>query len=190
VYLKRWRYNKFEFRNNFEISSNFCRKYHELVELFTHFPMIYNMLQIFTLEHHELLRNVVTRFSQLHFFLIFWPLRNIFLVHLSVYITEFFFIRKIIHFSINCGDRFLKYVSVLQIYENLGNSSKQFLRFLVWNVHYSSMKTNFKKLFRQFLDKRFFFILRQSSTFFMPPCIGKMFRAKSPIFMSKLSIIP
>ncbi len=33
--------------------------------------MIYNMLQIFTLEQHELLRNVVTRFSQLHFFFFF-----------------------------------------------------------------------------------------------------------------------
>ena len=186
--MKRWRYNKFEINSSFEIRFNFCRKYHELIELFTCFPKIYNMLQIFILEHREPLRNVVTRFSQLHFFLVFWSWRNIFLIHLSMYITDFFFIRKIKHFSINWWDRFLKYISVVQIYENLGKSSKQFLRFSVWNGHYISTKTNFKKLFQQFLDKIFFFILKQSSTFSMPPCVGKMFRAKSPIFMSKLSI--
>ena len=53
---------------NFQICFNFFRKYHELVDLFTSFSVIYNMLQIFTLEHREQLHNVATRFSQLQFF--------------------------------------------------------------------------------------------------------------------------
>ena len=36
-----------------------------MVDLFMDFKMIYNMLQIFTLERSVLLRNVLTRFSQL-----------------------------------------------------------------------------------------------------------------------------
>ena len=151
--------------------------------------MIYNISYIFTLEHREPLRNIVTRFSQLHFFLVFWSLRNISPIHRSMHITDFFFIRKIKLFSINCRDRFLKYVSVIEIYENLWKSSKQFSRFSDWNGHYILTKTNFKNLFRQFLDKRFIFILKQSSTFSMLPGIGKMFRAKSPVFNTKFCII-
>ncbi len=56
--------------------------------------MIYNMLQIFTLEQHELLRNVVTRFSQLHFSLVFRPFRNIFPAHLSMHIADFFLFER------------------------------------------------------------------------------------------------
>ena len=142
-------------------------------------------MQIFTLEHHELLCNVVTRFSQLYCFLTVtehFPDSS-----LKAYYW-FFFIRKIKHFSINCRDRFLKYVPIVQIYENLWKSPKQFSRFLVWNGHYSSTKMNSRKLFLQFLDKRFFLILKQSSTFSMLSGIGKMFRARSPVFRSKLSI--
>ncbi len=139
--------------------------------------MIYNMLKIFTLEHHELLCNVVTHFSSFLTITEHFPSPP-----LNVYYW-FFFIRRFKHFSINCWeDRFLKYVSVVQIYENLGKSSKQFLRFSVWNGHYTSTKTNFKKLFQQFLDKRFFFILKQVSPLSMLSCMGKMFRAKSPVF--------
>ena len=145
-------------------------------------------MQIFTLEHREQLSNVATRFSQLHFFVVFRPLRNIFPIHRSKHIIDFFFIRKIKHFSINCRDRFLKYASIVQIYENLWKSPKQFSRFSIWNSHYSSTRMNFKKLFLQFLDKRFFLILKQSSTFSMLSDIGKMFRARSPVFRSKLSI--
>ena len=50
---------------NLQICLNFFRKYHEMVDLFMDFKMIYiyNMLQTFTLEHSVLLRNVLTRFS-------------------------------------------------------------------------------------------------------------------------------
>ena len=106
----------------------------------------------------------------------------------KMHVTDFVFIRKIKLFSINCRDKFLKYVSVIEIYENLWKSSKQFSRFSNWNGHYTSAKTNFKKLFQQFLDKRFVFILKQSSTFSVLPRLWKMFRAKSPVFVSKLSI--
>jgi len=101
----------------------------------------------------------------------------------------FFFIRKIKHFSTNCRNRFLKYLSIVKMYENLWKSSKQFFRLSVWNGHYRPTKLNFKKLFLQFLDKISFFILKQSSIFYMLPGIGKMFRAESPVFVSKLSII-
>ncbi len=82
------------------------------------------MFKIFILELHDLLRNVVTDFSQLHFFLVFRLLRNIFTVHLLMFIDNFF-IRKIKHFATNWWDRFLKYISIVQIYgtlETAGNS--------------------------------------------------------------------
>ena len=82
-FSKRELYNKFKF----EISLDFCRKYHETVECFTRFPMIYNILQIFTIEHHKLFSDVAIHFSQLQFFLVFLPLGNVFLVHLSMYVA-------------------------------------------------------------------------------------------------------
>ena len=97
-----------------------------MVQLFTRFRMIYNISYIFTLEHREPFRNIVTRFSQLHFFRIFCRLRNIFPDHHSMDFTDFFFIRKIKHFSRNCRNRFLKYVFDVEIYENLRKSSKEF----------------------------------------------------------------
>ena len=159
-----------------------------MLQLFTRFRIIYHISYIFTLEQRELFRNIVTRFSQIHFFRIFWRLRNIFPDHHSMDFTNFFFVRKIKHFSRNCRNRFLKYVFDVEIYENLRKSSRQFSWFSDWNGHYIWTKTNFKNLFLQFLDKTFFFILTQSSTFSVLPFIGKMFRAKSPVFMSKLSI--
>ena len=50
--------------------------------------MIYNILQIFTKEHHKLFSDVAIHFSQLQFFLIFLPLGNICLVHLSMYVAN------------------------------------------------------------------------------------------------------
>ncbi len=53
-----------------------------------------------------------------------------------------------------------------------------FLQSLKWPLHFN--ENEFQKTVPKFLDKRFF----------MPPCIWKMFRVKSPIFMSQLSITP
>ena len=53
---------------NLQIFFSFFQKYHELLDLFMHFKTIYNTLQIFTLERSVLLRNVLTRFSQLQIF--------------------------------------------------------------------------------------------------------------------------
>jgi hypothetical protein len=175
---------------NSEISLKFCRKYLESVELLTRFPMIYNMLQISALKHDELLRNVVIRFSRLRFFLVYWPLRYIFPNHLLMDFSDFFFIRKIKLFFTNCWNKFLNYASVVQIYENLGNSSKQFSRFSVWNDHYISTKANFKNLFQQFVDTSFSFILKQFSQLSELPCTRKMYRAESPVFGAKFSITP
>ena len=47
-----------------------------------------------------------------------------------------------------------------------------------------------KNLLQQVVGRNFFFILKQTSTFFVLPEIGKMFRVKSPVLMSKLSITP
>ncbi len=52
--------------------------------------MLYNMLQILTLEQYELFRNAVIRFSQFQFSLIFRLLQNIFPAHLLMYIADFF----------------------------------------------------------------------------------------------------
>ena len=148
------------------------------------------MLQIFTLEHSVLLHNVLTRFSQFQFFVTLLPLRNIFPAHLSMYITILFFNRKIKVFFTNCWNRFLKYGSITQIYETFWKCLNTSSRFSISNHYYTSRKTNFKKLFQQFLDKRFFFILKQSLTFLMVLGIWKMFRGKSPVFKTKFRRIP
>ncbi len=93
-----------------------------------------------------------------------------------------FFIRNIKHFATNCRDRFLKYVSVVEIYGTFENRSKQFSRFSIQNRHCTSTKTNLKNLFLQFLGTRFSFILKQISPLSVLPCMEKMFRAQSPIF--------
>jgi hypothetical protein len=99
-----------------------------------------------------------------------------------------FFIRKIKNFATNCWNRFLKYVSDVQIHETLGNYSKQFSPFSVQNSHYTSTKTNIKNLFQQFVGTNFSFILKQISPLSGLPCTGKMFRAKSPVFRTKYCI--
>jgi hypothetical protein len=134
------------------------------------------------------LRNVVTHFSQLHFFLVFRPLRNIFPAHLLMYIANFLFIRKIKHFATNWWDRFLKYVSVVQIYGTFENRSKQFSWFSIQNRHCTSTKTNLKNLFLQFLGTSFSFILKQIPPLSVLPCTGKIFRAKSSVFRTICSI--
>ena len=80
---------------NLQICFNFFRKYPELVDLFMHFTLIYNILQIFTLEHNVLLYNVLTRFSQFQFFFTLLPFRNIFSDPcLNVYYYSLFLIER------------------------------------------------------------------------------------------------
>ena len=105
------------------------RKYHKLIELFTHFSVMYNMLLIFTCKQHNLPRNLVTRFSRLQVFLIFFLLRNIFLTNPWELILTFFFIRRSERFSRNCRNRFSKYVIVCEIYEICWGRHKQFSQF-------------------------------------------------------------
>ena len=100
----------------------------------------------------------------------------------------FFFNRKIKVFFTNFWNRFLKYGSITQIYETFWTCLNTFSRFSISNRYYTSRKTNFKKLFQQFLDKRFFFILKQSLTFLMLLGIWKMFRGKSLAFKTKFRI--
>ena len=95
---------------NLQICLDFLRKYHELVNIFMHFTMIRNLLQIFTSERSALFCTVLTHFSQPQVFVVLLSLRNIFSVHCSMYITILLFHSK---------DKSVLYELLKRIFKNM-----------------------------------------------------------------------